>query len=90
MHGAIDGFSRGLIWLEVGLTNNNPEVITKFYLDAVTQVGGLPRKGRSDDGTENSMVASVHTFLRSSHSDEVAALVFSLAGPQQVSNIEIF
>ncbi|KAL9964483.1 hypothetical protein ACROYT_G028130 [Oculina patagonica] len=70
VHGGIDGFSRRLIWLEVGTTNNNPEVITKFYLDALKQVGGLPRKVRSDDGTENSMVAAVHTFLRSSHSDE--------------------
>ena len=88
VHGAIDGFSRRLIWLEVGPTNNNPEVITKFYLDAVKQVGGLPRKGRSDDGTENSIVAAVHTFLRSSHSDEVAGLVFSLAGPQQIRGLK--
>ena len=80
MHGGIDGFSRRLIWLEVGTTNNNPEVITKFYLDAVKQVGGLPRKVRSDDGTENSMVAAVHTFLRSSHSDEDAGLGCFLTG----------
>ena len=80
VHGAIDGFSRRLIWLEVNLTNNNPEVITKFYLDAVKQVGGLLRKVRSDDGTENSMVAAVHTFLRSSHSDEDAGLGCFLPG----------
>ncbi|PFX12696.1 hypothetical protein AWC38_SpisGene23301 [Stylophora pistillata] len=80
VHGAIVGFSRRLIWLEVGPTNNNPEVITKFYLDAVKQVGGLPRKVRSDDGTENSMVAAVHTFLRSSHSDEDAGLGCFLTG----------
>lgn len=80
VHGGIDGFSRRLIWLEVGTTNNNPEVITKFYLDAVKQVGGLPRKVRSDDGTENSMVAAVHTFLRSSHSDEDAGLGCFLTG----------
>lgn len=63
-----------LIWLEVGPTNNSPEIITKFYLDAVKQVGGLPRKVRSHDGTENSMVAAVHTFLRSNHSDEDTGL----------------
>ena len=80
VHGAIDGFLRRLIWLEVGPTNNNPEVITKFYLDAMKQVGGLPRKVRSDDGTENCMVAAVHTFLRSSHSDEDAGLGCFLTG----------
>ena len=74
VHGAIDGFSRRLTWLEAGPTNNNPEVITKFYLDAIKQVGDLLRKVRSEDRTENSMVAAVHTFLRSSHSDEDAGL----------------
>ena len=80
MRGGLDGFSRRLIWLDVGTTSNNPEVITKFYLDAVKQVGGLPRKVRSDDGTENGMVAAVHIFLRSSHSDEDAGLGCFLTG----------
>lgn len=35
VHGCIDGFSRRLLWLEVGPTNKNPEVIAKYYLDAV-------------------------------------------------------
>lgn len=80
VHGGIDGFSRRLIWLEVGPTNKNPEVIAKFYLDAVKQVGGLPRKIRSDDGTENSMVEAIHTFLRSSQSDEDAGVGCFLIG----------
>ena len=80
MHGGINGFSRWLIWLEVGPTNNNPEVIAKFYLDAVKQVGGLPRKIRSDDGTENSMVEAIHAFFRSSHSDEDAGVGCFLIG----------
>ena len=80
MHGAINGFSRRLIWLEVGPKNNSPEVITKFYLDAVKQVSGLPRKVRSDDGTDNSIVAVVHTYLRSSHSDKDACLGCFLTG----------
>jgi len=29
VHGCIDGFSRRLLWLEVGPTNKNPEVIAK-------------------------------------------------------------
>lgn len=46
IHGCIDGFSRRLLWLEVASTNINAEVIAKYYLDAVKQVGGLPRKIR--------------------------------------------
>ena len=72
VHGCIDGFSRRLLWLEVGTTNKDPEVIAKYYLDAVKQLGGVPRKMRSDDGTENSTLEALHTFLRSSHNDENA------------------
>ena len=63
IHGCIDGFSRRLIWLEVGPTNKNPEIIAKYYLDAVLQVGGVPQKMRSDDGTENSSVEALQIFL---------------------------
>ena len=38
IHACIDGFSRRLIWLEVGPTNKDPEVIAKMYLDAVKQI----------------------------------------------------
>lgn len=69
IHGCIDGFSRRIIWLEVSTTNKNPEVIAKFYLDAVKQVGGVPRKMRSDDGSENSLVEAIHTYLRYSNSN---------------------
>lgn len=69
IHGCIDGFSRRLIWLEVGPTNKNPDVIAKYYLDAAKQLDGIPRKIRSDDGTENSLIEAVHTFLRSEHAD---------------------
>ena len=74
IHACIDGFSRRLIWLEVGPTNKDPEVIAKMYLDAVKQIIGLPRKIRSDDGTENCLVEPIHTYLRSSSGDPAGAL----------------
>ena len=63
IHGCIDGFSRRLIWLEVNATNKNPEVIAHYYLDAVKQIGGAPQKIRSDDGSENSLIKAMHTYL---------------------------
>lgn len=80
IHGCIDGFSRRLIWLEVGPTNKKPEVIAKYYLDAIKQVGGVPRKVRSDDGTENCMIEAIHTFLRTNNNDEDAGLSSFLIG----------
>ena len=40
----------------------------------------MPRKIQSDDGTENSMVESIHTFLRTSQSDEDAGVGCFLIG----------
>ena len=74
IHACIDGFSRRLIWLEVGPTNKDPEVIAKMYIDAVKQIIGLPRKIRSDDGTENCLVGPIYTCLRSSSGDPAGAL----------------
>ena len=70
----IDGFSRRLIWLEIGPTNKKPDVIAKYYLDAVKQAGGVPRKIRSDDGTENCLIEAIHMCLRAEHSDEHTGL----------------
>lgn len=35
IHGAIDGYSRRLLWLKVGRTNNDPAVTAKYYHDCV-------------------------------------------------------
>ena len=53
IHGCIDGYSRRIMWLEVGTTNNHPRVIAKYYVDCVRQVGGTPSIVRADRGTRN-------------------------------------
>lgn len=63
VHGCIDGYSRHIIWLTVGHTNNDPRVISKYFMKAVTDLGGIPARLRSDMGTENGTVADLHTFL---------------------------
>ena len=35
IHGAIDGYSRRIMWLEVGPSNNDPSVIAQYYIDCV-------------------------------------------------------
>ncbi len=44
-------------------------MIAQYYLDAVKQIGGAPQKIRSDDGSENSLIEAIHTYLRYSNSD---------------------
>eukprot|EP00731_Ephydatia_muelleri_P033214 Em0026g34a len=40
IHACIDGFSWKIIWLELTATNNDPDVVVKFYLDAVVKLEG--------------------------------------------------
>ena len=39
IRGCIDGYSRRIIWIEVAATNEMPELIVKYYLDTVKQMG---------------------------------------------------
>lgn len=72
IHGAIDGFSRRIMWLEVGHSNNNPTIIATYFYDCIKQVGGVPYRCRSDGGTENVNVAAMQRFFRRDASDEFA------------------
>lgn len=54
-----DGYSRRILWLEVGSSNNNPRIVGKYFLDCVVQVKGTPRICRGDAGTENVNIAAM-------------------------------
>lgn len=70
IHGAIDGWSRKLIWLNVGRTNNDPNVICTYYMNSLRKLKFVPRILRVDAGTENVMMADVHTLMRAEHHDQ--------------------
>lgn len=53
IHGAIDGWSRKIMWLKVCRSNNLPEIPASFYLECVAERKGCPEKVRTDNGTEN-------------------------------------
>jgi len=64
IHGCIDGYSQRIVWLEVGVTNNDPDVTAGYFLDAIRSVGGVPRILRADNGTENVHIAAFQRFFR--------------------------
>ena len=72
VHGAIDGFSRRILWLEVASSNNDPRIVAQYYLDCVQQLGGTVRIVRGDRGTENGNVAAIQRFFRRSADDDFA------------------
>ena len=72
IHGAVDGFSRRILWLDVNSTNKNPRVIASHYLDTVEQLGGVPRRLRCDKGTENVVIGTLQQFFRWNDDDDFA------------------
>ena len=89
IHGAIDGFSRRVLWLDVGPTNNDASVICQYFIDCVRQLGGTARIIRADHGTENGKVAAVQLrFFRRNAQDDWAGMNSFLYG-KSVSNQRI-
>jgi hypothetical protein len=62
--GAIDGFSRYVVWLEANTTNSDPSVIGGYYLNALQRFGGCPSVIHADFGTENVRIRDIQTQLR--------------------------
>ena len=64
VHGAIDGFSRKILWLRVTRSNNSPDNIARMYITAIREFGGCPAQLVSDLGTENGLAASIQSYFK--------------------------
>lgn len=74
IHGCIDGYSRKVLWLKVCKTNNDPTVTGQHFLDAVEKYGGCPTLLRTDNGTENVIMAAIQAYFRSGGEDSFAGV----------------
>ena len=90
VHGCIDGFSRKLIWLKVGSSNKNPNVIVHYYLDAISELGGVPHVIKADDGTKHALIEPIHRYLRSINEKEGIENAFSITTSPQNLKIETY
>lgn len=72
IHGAIDGYSRRILWLEVGQSNNDPQVVAQYFVDYMKRIGGTANRIRGDCGTENCIIARIQRFLRRDDADHFA------------------
>lgn len=80
IHGAIYGYTRRILWLEVNSTNKNAKVVASHYIDTVEQLGGVPRRRRCDKGTENNVIGTMQTFFRWQDHDQFSASKSFLQG----------
>ena len=70
IHGAIDGFSRRILWLKVVRSNNLPAVPAWLFVNCVKEIDGCPVLLRTDAGTENTLMAAAQCYFRRNGTDE--------------------
>lgn len=63
IHGAIDAYSRKILWLEASNTKNNPRVVARYFMNYIRKLKRIPRVVRSDHVSENSIIKDIQTFL---------------------------
>ncbi|CAL9699776.1 unnamed protein product [Knipowitschia caucasica] len=69
INGAIDGFSRRMLWLNAYFTSSDPKVIGGYFLETMRELGGCARILRTDMGTENCSVRDMQRYLRRNDDD---------------------
>ena len=63
IHGAIDGYSRKIMWLRAGISNNNPKIVCSYYLNCIKDLNLYPMSIRADRGSENVMICGVQRYF---------------------------
>ena len=64
IHAAIDGCSRKILWLVVSCSNNDPSVVSSYFINGIEELKLLPTIIRSDRGSENTVVGGMQRHLR--------------------------
>ena len=64
IHGAIDGYSRKIVWLRVLRSNKLSSIIGDIYLDCVKEFQGCHIKLDTDLETENVLAVAHQTYFR--------------------------
>ena len=67
-----------------------PEVVAAYYLNAISEMGGIPLIIKADDGTEHSLIEPMHVYLRSLSDDANAVNSFSITTSPQNQRIEAY
>ena len=72
IHVAIDGFNRKILLLNICLSNNNPYIISYFYVNCISNLKCVPRTIRGDRGSENVVLAVMRRYFRGEHQDSMS------------------
>lgn len=87
IYGCIDTSSRKILWLRIWVTNSNPKVIGRWYLEYLLESRIMANMIRLDKGTETGVMATMHAFLRRNHNDCNDSVDTVLYGPSTSNQV---
>ena len=87
IYGCIYTASRKLLWLRIWVSNSDPRVIGRWYLEYLYETRTMASYLRMDRGTETGILATMHAFLRRHHGDvdPLATVIYGPSTSNQVS-----
>ena len=89
VYGCIDTSSRKILWLRIWVTNSNPNVIGRWYLEHLMETHVMANMIRLDKGTETVVMATMHAFLRRNHGDCDEPADTILYGPSTSNQVRL-
>jgi hypothetical protein len=60
IYAAIDGYSRYIAWIYVGISTRTGISVLHQYMKTISTIGFLPRALRSDLGSETNLIGDAH------------------------------
>ena len=89
IYGCMDTSSRKLLWLKVWITNSNPQLIGRWYLEHLLEAKVISAILRVDKENETVTMATIHSFLCWDNGDmnSYDTVVYGPSTSNQVCNI---
>lgn len=88
IYGSLDTFSRKIIFLKVWMSNSDPLLIAKFYIEHLLESNTMPVYLRVDRGTETGTMATIHTYLIDKFENMEDPSMSVIFGPSTSNKIE--
>ena len=88
IYGCLDTASRKLLWLRVWVSNCNPKLIGKWYLEYLYKKRVMPAMLRVDRGSETGVMATMHAFLRSHDHGDMDPHDTVIYGPSTANQVK--
>ena len=92
VYGCMDTCSRKMLWAKVWVSNSNPDIIGRFYLEYLFKSRTIASKLRLDKGSETGVMAAIHAFLRQHHGDmdPLDTVMYGPSTSNQVCSCSVF